>query len=85
VDSTRWILERFVPICGDFPQNFIKINTNIVEVTPEANFITDLGLDSLDTVEVTMALEEEFNIEFNDEDAESIFTIKQAVDKIAST
>jgi len=58
---------------------------NDVKVTPEANFVTDLGLDSLDTVEVTMALEEEFNIEFNDEDAESIFTIKQAVDKIAGS
>lgn len=55
-----------------------------IQITPEANFISDLGLDSLDTVEVTMAIEEEFNVELPDEEAESIFTVKQAVEKIAS-
>lgn len=42
------------------------------EVTPEASFIDDLGADSLDTVELIMALEEEFNIEIPDEDAEKM-------------
>ncbi len=45
------------------------------EVTPEANFIDDLGADSLDTVELVMALEEEFGIEIPDEDAEKIRTV----------
>jgi len=46
------------------------------EVTPEASFIEDLGADSLDIVELVMALEEEFNIEISDEDAEKIRTVK---------
>lgn len=45
------------------------------EVTPEAHFIDDLGADSLDTVELVMALEEEFGIEISDEDAEKIQTV----------
>jgi acyl carrier protein len=44
------------------------------EVTPEASFVDDLGADSLDTVELVMALEEEFGIEIPDEDAEKILT-----------
>ena len=54
------------------------------QITLEATFIGDLGLDSLDAVEVTMAIEEEFNIELSDEEAESILSVKQAVEKIAS-
>jgi len=49
------------------------------EVTPEASFIEDLGADSLDIVELVMALEEEFNIESSDEDAEKIRTVKDVV------
>ncbi|NNE07423.1 MAG: acyl carrier protein [Gemmatimonadetes bacterium] len=49
------------------------------QVTMEASFIDDLGADSLDTVELVMALEEEFNIEIPDEDAEKILTVKDAV------
>jgi acyl carrier protein len=49
------------------------------EVTPEASFIDDLGADSLDTVELVMAFEEEFGIEIPDEDAEKITTVGEAV------
>ncbi len=49
------------------------------QVTIDASFIDDLGADSLDTVELVMALEEEFNIEIPDEDAEKITTVKDAV------
>jgi len=52
------------------------------EVTPEASFIEDLGADSLDIVELVMALEEEFNIEISDEDAEKIRTVKDVVSYI---
>ncbi len=52
------------------------------EVTPEAKFIDDLGADSLDTVELVMALEEEFGIEIPDEDAEKIVTVQDAIDYI---
>jgi acyl carrier protein len=51
-------------------------------VTPEASFVDDLGADSLDTVELVMALEEEFGIEIPDEDAEKITRVKEAVDYI---
>jgi acyl carrier protein len=49
------------------------------EVTPEASFVDDLGADSLDTVELVMALEEEFGIEIPDEDAEKIATVGDAI------
>ena len=52
------------------------------EVTPNASFVDDLGADSLDTVELVMALEEEFEIEIPDEDAEKITTVQQAIDYI---
>lgn len=52
------------------------------EVTPEASFVEDLGADSLDTVELVMALEEEFEIEIPDEDAEKILTVGKALDYI---
>ena len=54
------------------------------KVTEQASFIDDLGADSLDTVELVMALEEEFNQEIPDEDAEKIRTVKDAVDYIQS-
>lgn len=49
------------------------------EVTPEANFTTDLGADSLDTVELVMAFEEEFGVEIPDEEAEKIIKVQDAV------
>ena len=52
------------------------------EVTLEASFVEDLGADSLDTVELVMALEEEFETEIPDEEAEKITTVKEAVDYI---
>ncbi|MBF2078081.1 MAG: acyl carrier protein [Synechococcales cyanobacterium T60_A2020_003] len=54
------------------------------QVTPEASFANDLGADSLDTVELVMALEEEFDIEIPDEAAENIATVQAAVDYITS-
>ena len=52
------------------------------EVKPEASFIEDLGADSLDTVELVMALEEEFDIEIPDEKAEKITTVQSTIDYI---
>ena len=52
------------------------------KVVDNANFIEDLGADSLDTVELVMALEEEFEIEIPDEDAEKITTVQQAINYI---
>jgi acyl carrier protein len=52
------------------------------EVTPEASFIEDLGADSLDIVELVMALEEEYGMEISDEDAEKIRTVKDVVDYV---
>jgi acyl carrier protein len=52
------------------------------EVTNQASFVDDLGADSLDTVELVMALEEEFETEIPDEDAEKIKTVQQAIDYI---
>jgi acyl carrier protein len=52
------------------------------EVTPRASFIDDLGADSLDTVELVMAFEEEFDIEIPDEEAEKIVTVQDAINYI---
>ena len=54
------------------------------DVKPEASFVEDLGADSLDTVELVMALEEEFDIEIPDEEAEKIQTVQDAVNYIDS-
>lgn len=69
---------------------YAKVNSIIVEqlgakeeeLRPEASFIDDLGADSLDTVELVMALEEEFDTEIPDEDAENIKTVKDVYDYI---
>ena len=56
-----------------------QLGVKIEEVTPEASFIDDLGADSLDTVELIMALEEEFNVEIPDEDAEKMTKVGDAI------
>ncbi len=57
-----------------------KLGVSEDKVTPQASFVDDLGADSLDQVELIMALEDEFNIEIPDEDAEKIRTVKDALD-----
>jgi acyl carrier protein len=61
-----------------------QLGVNADEVTTDASFIDDLGADSLDTVELVMALEEAFECEIPDEDAEKITTVKEAVAYINS-
>lgn len=59
-----------------------QLGVDAGDVTLESSFVDDLGADSLDTVELVMALEEEFETEIPDEDAEKITTVQQAVDYI---
>ncbi len=59
-----------------------QLGVDEAQVTNEASFMDDLGADSLDTVELVMALEEEFDIEISDEDAEKIQTVQDAIDYI---
>jgi len=59
-----------------------KLGVEESQITPEASFIDDLGADSLDTVELIMALEEEFDLEIPDEDAETLTTVKAVMDYI---
>ena len=61
-----------------------QLGVSSEEVKSEASFIDDLGADSLDTVELVMAFEEEFEIEIPDEEAEGIQTVKNAVDYITN-
>lgn len=56
-----------------------QLGVKVEEVTPQASFIDDLGADSLDTVELIMALEEEFSVEIPDEDAEKMTTVGDAM------
>lgn len=59
-----------------------QLSVDEAAVKPEASFINDLGADSLDTVELIMALEEEFGVEISDEEAEKIQTVQAAIDYI---
>jgi acyl carrier protein len=72
------ILEKVQKIVSE------QLSVELDLVKPEASFNNDLGADSLDTVELVMALEEEFDIEIPDEAAESISTVQAAVDYIAA-
>ncbi|WP_099532356.1 acyl carrier protein [Limnothrix sp. FACHB-1088] len=70
------IFEKVKKIVAD------QLSVEDEKVVPEASFSNDLGADSLDTVELVMALEEEFDIEIPDEAAEKITTVQEAVDYI---
>jgi acyl carrier protein len=59
-----------------------KLSVDLEEVVPEASFVDDLGADSLDLVELIMSMEEEFDIDISDEDAEKLVTVKDAIDYI---
>jgi acyl carrier protein len=61
-----------------------QLGVDAAEVTAQAHFVNDLGADSLDTVELVMALEEEFDTEIPDEQAEKIQTVGQAIDYITA-
>ena len=61
-----------------------QLGTAIDDIKSDSSFVDDLGADSLDTVELVMALEEEFDLEIADEDAEKISTVNEAVDYINS-
>ncbi len=61
-----------------------QLGVSETEVKSESSFVDDLGADSLDTVELVMALEEEFDCEIPDEEAEKITTVKQAVDYVSA-
>lgn len=74
--SEQDIFERVKKIVAE------QLEVDPTQVTPEANFANDLGADSLDTVELVMALEEEFEIEIPDEAAEQIATVQAVVDYI---
>jgi len=61
-----------------------QLGVNEADIKNESSFVDDLGADSLDTVELVMALEEEFECEIPDEDAEKITSVQQAVDYVNS-
>lgn len=62
-----------------------KLSISEDQITEEASFIDDLGADSLDTVELVMALEDEFSMDIPDEEAEKLTTVGKAMDYILST
>ena len=61
-----------------------QLNVDESEINSDSSFVDDLGADSLDTVELVMAFEEEFGIEIPDEDAEKIQSVQNAIDYIAA-
>ena len=73
-------------IVGEKVKNIIveQLGVDEEEVTSDASFVDDLGADSLDTVELVMAFEEEFGLEIPDEDAEKITRVKEAIEYIES-
>jgi acyl carrier protein len=56
-----------------------KLGVELSEVVPEASFVDDLGADSLDLVELVMTMEEEFDVDISDEDAEKLVTVQDAI------
>ena len=61
-----------------------RLRADIGKITPEANFINDLGADSLDQVELVMALEDEFGLEIADEEAQKLDTVGKAIEYVKS-
>lgn len=59
-----------------------KLSVDLDEVVPEASFVDDLGADSLDLVELIMSMEEEFDVEISDEDAEKMTSVKDALEYV---
>jgi acyl carrier protein len=76
MNSMSSIEERVVKMVAE------QLGVKEEDVKPDSSFVDDLGADSLDTVELIMALEEEFDTEIPDEDAEKITTVQQAIDYI---
>jgi acyl carrier protein len=70
------IVEKVKQIIGE------QLGVDEAEITPSASFVDDLGADSLDQVELVMALEEAFDLEISDEDAEKILTVQDAIEYI---
>ena len=73
------IVERVKKIVAE------QLGVNEADIKNESSFVDDLGADSLDTVELVMALEEEFECEIPDDQAEKLTTVQQAVDSILAT
>jgi acyl carrier protein len=75
-DGKKEVMEKVKQIIGE------QLGVDEGEVTPSASFVDDLGADSLDQVELVMALEEAFDVEIPDEDAEKIRSVQDAIDYI---
>jgi acyl carrier protein len=75
-DGKKEIVEKVKQIIAE------QLGVDEAEVTPSASFVDDLGADSLDQVELVMALEEKFDLEIPDEDAEKIRTVQDAIDYV---
>jgi len=75
-ESKKELIEKVKQIISE------QLGVDEGEVTPSASFVDDLGADSLDQVELVMALEENFDLEIPDEDAEKIRTVQDAIDYI---
>jgi acyl carrier protein len=73
------IEQRFKKIVAE------QLGVNEADIKTESSFVADLGADSLDTVELVMALEDEFETEIPDEEAEKITTVQQAIDYVTSS
>ena len=93
MDGTPAATEAFLTTQGNGMDNIEQrvkkivaeqLGVNEADVKNESSFVNDLGADSLDTVELVMALEEEFETEIPDESAEKITTVQQAIDYVKS-